>query len=70
MGAYTVDANGLADLEGRGAPSQEYNTLTSRALLGRGASCHDGLQNCGCEGFPPLLRVRVRLVGSNGQASV
>ena len=70
MIAYTVDANGLADLQGRGAPRQKHNTLTSLALFRRNAPCRDSLQNGSCEGFPPLLRVRMCLVGSNGQASV
>ena len=70
MNAYTVDADGLADLESRGTPGQEHNTLTSLALLRRDASRRDSLQNGGCEGFPALLRVRVCFVGSNGQASI
>ena len=68
--AYAVDADGLADLEGRGTPRQEHNALTSLTVLSRDASCHDSFQNGSCKGLPALLRVRVRLVGSNSQTSV
>ena len=70
MKAYAVDADRLADLKGRGTPRQEHNALTGLALLSHDASRHDSFQNGSCEGLPTLLRVRVRLVGSNGQASV
>lgn len=67
---HAADANRLADLEGWGTPSQEHNTLTSLTVLRRDASRRDSPQDGGRESFPALLRVRVCLVGSNGQASV
>jgi len=70
VNTHAIDTNGLADLEGGRAPCQEHNTLTSLALLCRDASGRDSLQNGSCEGLPTLLRVGVRLVGSNGQASI
>ena len=70
VNTHTIDANGLTDLEGRCAPRQEHNTLTSPALLCRDASGCDSLQNGSCEGLPTLLRVGVCLVGLNGQARI
>lgn len=70
MTAYTVDANGLADLQGGGTPCQEYNTLTGLTLFRCDTPGRDGLQNGSCESLPALLRVRMGLVGSNGQASI
>jgi len=68
--AYTVDTNGLADLQGRGAPRQEHDTLTGFTLFRCDAPGRDSLQNGSREGLPPLLRVRMGLVGSNSQASI
>jgi len=70
VNAYAVDADGLADLQGRGAPRQEHNTLTGLTLFRCNAPGRDGLQNGGCEGLPALLRVRMCFVGSNSQASI
>jgi len=52
---YTVDANGLGNLEGRGTPSHEHDTLTSLTLLRLDNSCRDSLQNSGRESLPALL---------------
>ena len=70
MVAYTVGTNGLADLQGGGTPRQEHDTLSSLTLFCRDAPGRDSLQNSRCEGLPALLRVRMSLVGSNGQASI
>jgi len=42
----------------------------SITLLRLNGPCRDSLQDGGREGLPALLRVGVRLVGSNSQASV
>jgi len=52
---YAVDANGLGDLEGRGTPSHEHDTLTGLTLLRLDNSCRDSLQNSSREGLPALL---------------
>lgn len=64
--AYTVNTNGLTDLQSRGAPRQEHNTLTGLTLFRCDAPGRDSLQNGSCEGLPALFGVRMGLVGSNG----
>jgi hypothetical protein len=70
MSAHIANADGLADLEGRSAPCQEHNALTSLTLLRCDAPRRDGLQNSSRKGLPALLRMGVRLVCANSQAGV